>query len=113
MARILTGTKIYARLIWSVAPGHEHSYKRVLVSLIDISQRRQIEEAYRLLVEHSPQGLAILDATGVVFANPALSSIVGYPPWRLPPLLPLRPAGLRCPSGSTFQPLKSARPSCR
>jgi PAS domain S-box-containing protein len=44
----------------------------------DITQRRQAEEAYRSLVDHSLQGLAIIQDQHVVFVNPAICAILGY-----------------------------------
>ena len=44
----------------------------------DITQRKQTEEAYHALVEHSLQGLAIVQDYRVVFANTALANILGY-----------------------------------
>jgi len=41
----LTGEKIYVNLRWSVAPGYEDSLAKVLVSTIDITERKQAEEA--------------------------------------------------------------------
>lgn len=41
-------------------------------------QRHQAEEAYRTLVEHSLQGLTILQDGRIVFANEALAQMVGY-----------------------------------
>jgi PAS domain S-box-containing protein len=36
------------------------------------------QDDYQLLVEHSPQGLAIVQDFDIVYANPALSQITGY-----------------------------------
>lgn len=44
----------------------------------EIAERRRAEEAYRLLVEHSLQGLFILQGEHIVFANQALVKILGY-----------------------------------
>jgi PAS domain S-box-containing protein len=45
----------------------------------DITERVQAEEAYRLLVEHSLQGLSIQQQQqGFVFVNPMVSTITGY-----------------------------------
>jgi len=44
----------------------------------DITELRQAQEAYQMLVEHSLQGLAIFQEARIVFANPALVQISGY-----------------------------------
>lgn len=44
----------------------------------DITERKQAEEAYRVLVEHSLQGLAIIQDGISVFVNPAAVRITGY-----------------------------------
>ncbi len=44
----------------------------------DITERKQAEEAYHNLVQFSLQGLMILQAGRVVFANPAIEMIHGY-----------------------------------
>ncbi len=46
--------------------------------VIDITDRVQIEEAYHALVEHSLQGLTIVQDNRVVFANPAFLRGVGW-----------------------------------
>lgn len=59
----------------------------ILGVLIDISQRVQAEAAYRALVEHSLQGLIIIQDGRLVFANPAFllgigereEEVVGHP----------------------------------
>jgi PAS domain S-box-containing protein len=49
-------------------------------NLQDLLQRTNVEltEAYRTLVDHSLQGLVILQAQRYVFANPMMSQITGY-----------------------------------
>jgi len=44
----------------------------------DITERKRAEEAYRSLVDHSLQGLAIFQKGRVVFANQAMADITGY-----------------------------------
>jgi two-component system, sensor histidine kinase and response regulator len=44
----------------------------------DITKLRSAEESYRLLVEHSLQGLAIIQNGHIVFGNRAFSEITGY-----------------------------------
>jgi PAS domain S-box-containing protein len=51
---------------------------RVLGTHTDITDRVRLEEAYRTSVEHSLQGLAILQRGRVVFANPAIARLTGY-----------------------------------
>ena len=53
-------------------------FKRSHCILHDITERKRLEEAYRTVVEHSLQGLAILRADGLVFANPAIAHLTGY-----------------------------------
>jgi PAS domain S-box-containing protein len=43
--RTFTGEKIYVTLKWTVAPGSEKTYSKVFVSIIDITERMQAEEA--------------------------------------------------------------------
>jgi PAS domain S-box-containing protein len=50
-ARTLSGLQRDVSIIWEVAPGYEDSYARVLVSLIDITERRQAAEEIRTRTE--------------------------------------------------------------
>jgi len=43
----LTGQPIEISLSWSVAPGHEDDYSKVIVSIIDITLRKQAEEVVK------------------------------------------------------------------
>nr|MDO8079392.1 PAS domain S-box protein [Candidatus Freyarchaeota archaeon] len=43
----LTGKKIYVSLRLSVAPGHEEKWSKVFVSILDITERKRIEEELR------------------------------------------------------------------
>ncbi|MFZ5515972.1 MAG: PAS domain S-box protein [Candidatus Zhuqueibacterota bacterium] len=44
----------------------------------DVTQRRWVEDAYRDLVDHSLQGIGVLQDGVLVFANRALTQITGY-----------------------------------
>jgi len=44
----------------------------------DITERKRAEETYRSLVDHSLQGLAILQDERIVFTNHALAEVTGY-----------------------------------
>ncbi len=43
----LTGEKIHVNVRWSVAPGYEDSLAKVIVSTVDITERKQAEETLR------------------------------------------------------------------
>ncbi len=49
-----------------------------IVTLRDITERKNVEGAFATLVEQLPQGLAILQNGRIVFTNPALTDICGY-----------------------------------
>jgi diguanylate cyclase (GGDEF)-like protein/PAS domain S-box-containing protein len=44
----------------------------------EVLERQQAEEAYRVLVEHSVQGLVIIKDGKPIFANPSAAGITGY-----------------------------------
>ncbi|MGB3904149.1 MAG: GAF domain-containing protein, partial [Anaerolineae bacterium] len=44
----------------------------------ELAERKRAEEAYRAVVDHSLQGLAIFEEGKIVFANLALADITGY-----------------------------------
>ncbi len=48
------------------------------ISYLDVTERKWAQEAYRTLVDHSLQGLAILQADRIAFVNPAMTTILGY-----------------------------------
>jgi diguanylate cyclase (GGDEF)-like protein/PAS domain S-box-containing protein len=51
---------------------------RSIVILTDVTERKQAEEAYHAVVEHSLQGLYIIQDRRVVFANSAYAEMLGY-----------------------------------
>jgi diguanylate cyclase (GGDEF)-like protein/PAS domain S-box-containing protein len=51
---------------------------RTIVILTDITERRRAEEAYHAVVEHSLQGLHILQDQREIFANSAYAEMLGY-----------------------------------
>ncbi len=51
---------------------------RTIVILTDITERKRAEEAYHAVVEHSLQGLHILQDQREIFANSAYADMLGY-----------------------------------
>ena len=50
VSQTLTGESIDISFSWSVAPGHEGDLSRVLISVVDITQRKQAEREMRRLI---------------------------------------------------------------
>jgi len=84
--RTLKGNKRDVLLHWSVLPGCEETLSRVTVSMIDITQRKILEERlknseekYRQLFEKCPVGIGVSTLKGeVVDINEYMSKITGY-----------------------------------
>jgi len=73
------------RLLYSADPIAVGDEACLLSTLVDITARdkeaqalRKSEEKYRMLVEHSLQGLAIVQEGRIVFCNNAFASMCGY-----------------------------------
>jgi PAS domain S-box-containing protein len=50
----------------------------VIINSRDVTDRVEAQSAYRTLVEHSLQGLLIVQDDRIVFANPVIAEITGY-----------------------------------
>jgi PAS domain S-box-containing protein len=85
-ARTLNGEKRYLMLRWSVVRGYEDTLSRVLVSDIDITERKRAEDALQGLmqfnesvVQNMGEGLIVLDEQGnITFTNPSADNLLGY-----------------------------------
>jgi PAS domain S-box-containing protein len=64
----------------------------IIINSRDITERIEAQTAYRSLVDHSLQGLLILQGQRIVFANPRIAEIAGY---AVDKLLALQPSELR------------------
>jgi PAS domain S-box-containing protein len=79
------GRLVHVQFKLSLVPGYEDSWARVLVSVMDLSGRKRVEEAlrgseakYRGLVEQSSEGIMLLDAEGtIVDCNPVIEGTAG------------------------------------
>jgi PAS domain S-box-containing protein len=80
--RTLTGEERHFLIRYSVLPRAVKSLDSVIVSLVDISERRKAEEALRILdkaLETTRVGVTIANLQGeIIFINPAEASMHGY-----------------------------------
>ena len=86
VVRTLDGERRDVTVHFAVSPGHEGTLSRVLVSLVDVTDRRRAEEAlresearYRTLFEESFDGLFVTSPAGkIVDMNRKGVAILGY-----------------------------------
>jgi PAS domain S-box-containing protein len=84
--RTLAGERIDVAVKVSVASGYEKTLSKVFASMIDVTEKKKMEEAmkdrerfFRSVVENSHNGTAIIDDNfTVVYANNELGRILGY-----------------------------------
>ena len=65
---------------WTLQPvtNRKGHVEGVILSLMNVTDRIQMQEAYHAVVEHSLQGLVLFQEGRIVFANPAAAKIMGY-----------------------------------
>ncbi|MFX1520780.1 MAG: PAS domain S-box protein [Promethearchaeota archaeon] len=90
ITQALTGDKKHIALRWSVAPGYEKTLSKVLVSVIDITERKNIEEnmkelkeKYESIIKNIPDIIysALPDATSTTtFVSEGIKDWTGYSP---------------------------------
>ncbi|MFQ5820141.1 MAG: PAS domain S-box protein [Candidatus Heimdallarchaeota archaeon] len=70
----LTGNKLHIHLRWSVAPGYEDTWKKILISILDITSHKQAEVAKREFEESQTN---FIEITSHELRTP-LTAIRGY-----------------------------------
>jgi PAS domain S-box-containing protein/putative nucleotidyltransferase with HDIG domain len=88
--RTLDGRLIDIDLNWSAVPGYETSLSRVIVSMADITERKQAEEAlqasedkFKYIFDYSVVGKSITLPSGAVHVNRSFCDMLGYSPEEL------------------------------
>lgn len=84
----LAGEKIEIILHWAVVPGYEGDFSKVLVSIVDITQRKKMEQSlkesekrFRDIAENSQEWIWEVDSQGkYTFASQMVEKILGYTP---------------------------------
>ncbi len=77
--RRLDGEEVHVFLKWSVTAGHEDDYSSVLVSTVDITERKRKEERFKKYIENSPYGIFVEDDEGnYLEVNDKACEVTGY-----------------------------------
>jgi len=86
VTKTLTGDVIYLYMKTLIIPGFEKTWSKVIVSLLDITNRKIIEqklkeseEKFRTIAEQSSIGVIIQQEGFIVFTNMVVSEIIEYP----------------------------------
>ena len=86
VSKTFTGDNIYLYTTTSIVPEFENTWSKVIVSIVDITDRkiteqklRESEEKYHQLFETSPDGVVLTDSEGrIIECNSAIEDITGY-----------------------------------
>jgi PAS domain S-box-containing protein len=80
--KTINGRRMEVIVNGSIPEGYEEDWSKVIVSIIDITERRQVEQQLRKLsraVEQSASTIVITDTVGnIEYVNPKFTEITGY-----------------------------------
>ncbi len=84
--RTLDGRPLDVQVHWAVVSGHEETYSRVLVSVVDVSERKRTEQAlaraeenWRSTLKHAPLLVVSLGReANITFVNDCLLELTGW-----------------------------------
>jgi PAS domain S-box-containing protein len=84
----IDGKPIEISLNWKVSPGHESDFSKVIVTTLDITDRKHSEEAlqkserrFRALIANAGDLIVVVNPNGVIqYASPSSENILGYKP---------------------------------
>ena len=81
--RTLNGKTLFIFLQWVIPSGYENLWKKVLVSMVDITPRKDAENrlgVFSMLLDQSANSIAILNVDGrIEYANPKLLELAEMP----------------------------------
>ncbi|MFX1562912.1 MAG: PAS domain S-box protein, partial [Promethearchaeota archaeon] len=92
-----TGEERFIQWQYTVIPNAHGTVQEVLFIALDVTTRERADEAYRLIVERSRQGLLIIQDGHIVFANDAIAKMIGYTTFELLALTTEEVKELLCP----------------
>ncbi len=78
VTKTLTGELVHILIRISIMPGYEDTWSRLLVSMNDISERKQSEEKFRDMAVKSLVGIYIIQNETFKYVNPILAEMFGY-----------------------------------
>ncbi|MFW9867632.1 MAG: PAS domain S-box protein, partial [Candidatus Thorarchaeota archaeon] len=84
-SKTLNGDPLYLYAKTQIIPGYENSWSKVILSIMDVTERKRIEEKlknselkYHELFEMSPDGVILADTKGnIIECNSGLENIIG------------------------------------
>lgn len=77
--KTLKGKEFQMSITVAIPEGFENSWEKIFVSITDISKEKQAEQKYKIIMENSPDPIALIDLKGnIIDINKASEEISGY-----------------------------------